>query len=526
MMEDSIKSQKLFSQNNYVMRALLFFILVYLVFQAATYFHYAYQMIIFPFDFDIGEGFCLQRAVALSQGESIYAPINQEPYTVMNYPPLFEVFLAGLVKIFGPKLLLGRIISVFATVISGYFIGRIVLHMTGKRIVAAIAGLLFFCSGWLKSWSVLCRVDMLSLSLTLAGLSLFMDEEKRNQVKYLLLSALCFVGAIFTRQSAIAAPLACSLFLIIRHYSPEHWYKTRNVLKGKDGDLESAFRFLGILVSMGFSIFILLLIMTKGEFWNHITTYTVGFFSWAEYISWLKRFLYAHGVAVFLSAIFMVYSIVNRRVAAVFFFWIFSFLVTITSGKHGAAVNYFLEFWAANCILMGLVLAAASNKFTFSWRSVIVKFFVIACVIFQLHILYRLSDHTTPSDEYEASGKLITDLIRNVRGDVISEYAGYMIQNGKKMIFQPFAMTQLIKRGLWDQSFMLKDIESNRFDLIIMSKVGLDLGRWTKEMNDAVVQNYVHIGTFKCFELSYFSHSTSELDVYMSKYVRINAGQL
>jgi len=307
-----LKSQKAVFSGDIRITLPLLLILSYLILQAGIYIQYAYHMTMFPYDFDAGEGLILQQVMTLLSGESVYTSIDQEPYTVMNYPPLFEILLAGLVKVFGHQLLLGRLISVCATLLSAYLIGRIVFLETGRKLVATIAGLFFFSSGWLRTWSVLCRVDMLAVVLTLAGLFLFINEDQRDRRKYLCLSALCFVGALLTRQSTIAAPLSCFLFLLIRHYKPQHCLKSKNDPRRRGDDKASARRFIKILGITSFVLYALLTVITKGEFWHHITTYTAGYFSWGHFAESFIAFLRAHCVVMLLSIIFVLFFMTDR----------------------------------------------------------------------------------------------------------------------------------------------------------------------------------------------------------------------
>jgi len=502
---------------NFCVYLVLCLIFIDLFVYAGFYLHYAYQMITYPYDFDVGEGLTLHRAIALSQGHNIYLSIHQEPFIVSNYPPLFDFLLAGLVKMFGPTLLGGRFLSFSATVFSAFFIYLIVFLESGKRFVSLIAGLLFLTSGWLQSWSVLGRMDMFAIALTLAGLSLFLEGDKKNKGIYVILSALCFVAALFTRQSAVAAPLSCFVYLLLRHIIPEFCLKDgQNVIQ--ENSFKTALKFLLLLVGAGLIPLIILIIMTGGEFWLHVVTYTTGYFSWQEYAKWIHLYLQTHGIVTMISIIFIIISLLFKRISVICLFWIFAFIITITSGKVGSAINYFLEFWAASCILIGVSLSVVLKElYSKSWKIGLWKIFVMTCLFVQLCVFLKYKDYQTPTKKYRIAGETITKYIRQAPGDVLSEYTGYMAQNGKRIVFQPFAMTQLAKRGLWDQKRIVNDIKNNRFSLIIMSRVGLETGRWTKEMNETILQNYNLMETARCFELSYFHHTTSELDIFIPK---------
>ena len=52
------------------------------------------EAIRYPFGLDYGEGPILSQARLLISGQSIYHSLSRGPYTVANYPPLFQ-FLSG-----------------------------------------------------------------------------------------------------------------------------------------------------------------------------------------------------------------------------------------------------------------------------------------------------------------------------------------------------------------------------------------------------------------------------------------------
>jgi len=111
----SIESKTLLQVN--IPRYALILILISLTLFTCFYFDYAYKVLSFPYTVDSGEGLSFNRALILSKAGNIYTPINNEPYTVTNYPPFFEILLAGIIKLFGPKLLWGRLISFCAGII-------------------------------------------------------------------------------------------------------------------------------------------------------------------------------------------------------------------------------------------------------------------------------------------------------------------------------------------------------------------------------------------------------------------------
>ncbi len=96
----------------------------------------------FPFPLDYGEGPILDQTLRLAQFENIYRDsFASPPYTVSNYPPLFQLIQVPLAWIVGPAFWYGRLISILSAVSAAGLIGLILHTLTGDRIAAAIGGL-------------------------------------------------------------------------------------------------------------------------------------------------------------------------------------------------------------------------------------------------------------------------------------------------------------------------------------------------------------------------------------------------
>ena len=489
-----------------IVKVLYYLFIGYLCVQLLNYLSYAMNMVLFPYDVDVGEGLIVSRAFIIAQGKNIYSPIESEPYFVMNYTPLFEFLMAGFVKIFGPNIILGRVISICSALCSGYIIYKIVNGLTKLRQPAVIAGLMFFTSGWLTSWSVLCRVDVFALMLTLLGISLILGTDNRFDKRYILLSVMCFTGAVFTRQSMIAGPLSVIIMYII---------EIRNTAN-KNQAVKSLKLFLTGLIGLCLSITLLLLCLTKGEFYRHTFVYTMSVFEFENFIRWMSDFLMTHGGVIVLALIYLFKQLFRRDIGIVLSFWLISLLITITAGKLGSSINYFLEFWAASCILVGILLADLHKQENFRYRGFLTGL-VLILLAGQLYLFHDKVDFTTPADEYRQSSERLSRMVGEAKGEVLSEYTGYLLQNNKKSIYQPFSMAQLSLDGRWDQSKLIEDIQNKKFGLIIMSGVGMEYDRWTPQVKAAVDSYYKRVLLLPCFELSFYHHSINTYFIFEPK---------
>lgn len=494
-MKISVTTNKIIREN-LIYKVFLWAVTGYLILRFMNYLAYAANMILYPYDLDAGEGLIINRSWLLSRGENIYPSIDHEPYFVMNYTPLFEFILAGLVKVFGPQIMLGRILSVGSAVLSGFFIYKIVYNLSQRHWSAAIAGLMFFTSAWLTSWSVLCRIDVFALMFVLAGLSLLSDENRRHHAGMIILSGICFTAALFSRQSMVAAPVACMaaylLFVNQAQDKKRHWMELKLLM--------------GVMAGLITVIFIALQTMTHGEFFRHSVLYTLGTFDIDNFQRWIAEYLKTHWIVTLISAAWIVFVFLSKKISLPVLFWMSSLAVTLTAGKLGSSINYFLEFWSASCILTGLAISHFENNHQKLGKTV-GSILLMVLLAVQLIIFQKRIDFTLPADEYRQASKDLSELISRAPGDVISEYTGYSIQNGKKFIYQSFSMAQLSLSGMWSEEKILNDIKNHRFDLIVLTGVGMGYDRWTPQFKDTVNKYYKVTKTFPCFELSYY-HST------------------
>ena len=200
---------------------------------------------------DYGEAPLVDQAVRLAAGQNIYRPdLSSPPYTISNYPPLYPLSMAPLVKLFGPNLGAGRVISLLSTLASAAFLALIVYTYAQDRLAAVITGLLFLSIPYVVGWSPLARVDMLGLALSTAGL--YVVTRWPTTWRGVIVSALLLVAAIYTRQShGLAAPLAAFVWLLTQ-------------------DWRQALKLAGLVGGIGLILFLVLNLLTGGGFFYNI----------------------------------------------------------------------------------------------------------------------------------------------------------------------------------------------------------------------------------------------------------------
>lgn len=176
----------------------------------------------YPYGLDYGEGIVWQQMRSIVAGQG-YAPIGVYPAIVFHYPPIFHLASAAVASMTGlDQLASGRLVSILSTAVAVPLAGALAESMiaTSERrlhrlIVAAIAALSPLATTETMFWSATMRVDLLAIMLGLAGLLLVIRSHDRPVL--ILPAALAFTLALYTKQTAIAAPIAAFAGLIAIH---------------------------------------------------------------------------------------------------------------------------------------------------------------------------------------------------------------------------------------------------------------------------------------------------------------------
>jgi len=128
----------------------------------------------FPSYIDYAEGPLCDQARRLLEGHMLYrADLAQPPYTVDNYPPLYPLVVASLVRVSGLSLLCaGRLVSLLAAVAATALIARLARRDGDDRATGRLAAALFLSHFFVVEWAIVARVDVLALALSLGALAI------------------------------------------------------------------------------------------------------------------------------------------------------------------------------------------------------------------------------------------------------------------------------------------------------------------------------------------------------------------
>ena len=200
-----------------------------------------------PWQFDFSEGVNLDAATLLAQGTNIYRHNGPDAFVSAPYTPLFYVLNVPFAWLFGPTFGPGRIMSLIATIAIAVLLAWCVRKVAASWAFGALAGVIWLSASPVIVWSALYTQSMLAPAFEIAGLAwvLAWPEGRRSYV-----SIIFFALAFFTKQTAVDAPVAVALWLLVR-------------------DVRHGLRFVAWMAAAVLVPFGVANLATKGGLWEH-----------------------------------------------------------------------------------------------------------------------------------------------------------------------------------------------------------------------------------------------------------------
>jgi hypothetical protein len=446
----------------------------------------AFKFIAYPYSLDFGEGILLAFSDMLVHGQNIYPPITDYPYIVCNYHPLFP-FLAGLPFIFSnPGLWTGRLISLLAAIGCMILTGKITTKVSGKSELGWLSALLPLCLSYPYNWAFVYRVDYLGVFLSLLGLYLYMFPRRKGGIWWAILP---FTLAFLTKISFILAPLACLI----------------DIFRRKDRE---SLRFTIVLIFACVIPYLIINFVTNFGMYRDTIIYTANAFHLDRVLDGYREIL-EYTLPLWLAMIIGAAFGKGKFRFLILTYIILLFISLVTYGAEGSDSNYFLELIFA--LSIGAIIWLPSPEENGSEK--INLFFNYRWLIGILIIFFFIQGRIFDSDQFghgrnlkkmSVSQEIIDKYVSNEQGKIISEDVTFLAKNRKPMIFQPYIMSLLARKGKWDQTRFVDDLRNARFSLIILrfdvndpnntdkpgeyGNAGFD--RFTDEMENAIKDAY------------------------------------
>lgn len=408
-------------------------------------------LVAFPYQYDYGEGGTMIASLRLAQGQSIYPDIQQPPYVVNPYTPLYlaagAVFMGA-----GPTLLGGRLVSLLAAGATAALLFAWLRRRAGLE--GALAGTAaFVIHPLVLGWSPLYRTDMLTLCLSFAGL-LALDAGRDMRGAALL------VLAFFTKQSMIAGLVAGFALLALQ-------------------DRRRAFRFALAAAGLALVPAAALQLATGGRFLTMCFGYNVMPFSFQQLRLFAEPFLLSTAGLWALAAVAAGRG-ESRASALPWLLLAASLPIAVGSGREGGFYNYYLELHLALCAVAGTAVGTA-RSLPVAGTLILLQLLVFGGTGSLPPYLYSPVDHLrfetgdvlagrTPAWARTAPETASLQAWLDGRpGPILAEnLANPAVMGRTPWVVDPLILFTLARSGRWDPEPVLQRVDRQEFALILL----------------------------------------------------------
>lgn len=482
------------------------------IYSIAAFFYWVAIRITYPYELEYGEGIVLWQAQHVSHFATAYAPITHYPFIVFHYTPLYQLVSLVVSKLTGNLLLAGRLVSSFSALGICLTLAWVVYRTTPVRasrlaaVGGAIVAMAFPCGLSMMRWAPFMRVDMLGLWLSFSGLAMFVLARTTAQRFF---AFVLFVAAIYTKQSLVAGAVACLLVAGVMN-------------------LRQAIKLGAFTAALGGALLAALAFSTHGEVIKHLFAYNVNRFSILAVAHNLETDLQSTMLLIALAAAAAFGPIRDAARAfsqrnaamlgtglsaspyrlALFTFtvhFILAALVSLTSGKSGSSINYYLELNLSACALASLFVA----RLLWNWRkkrvspaialAYLLPFLILGQQFLAASHLLRDSymDRRAMAQKAQNSDALVR-ILRNSPEPVMSEDMTLLYKAGKQVPFEPAIVTELAATHAWDETPLVNMIRDRAFSVMVIRNDPDIL--YSPAVLRSIVENYRPAGTYAEFE--------------------------
>lgn len=428
----------------------------------------------YPYDLDYGEGIVWQQMDNIVAGHG-YAPLGVFPAIVYHYPPVYHLVVAGVVALtHGDPLAMGRTVSLVSTLAAMAMVGWLARKAaaTADRAAGAIGGLVgglaFAASPTVLTWAPLMRVDMLAAALTLGGLCLAVHA-LRFPDRVPVGAAILFALAVYTKQTAIMAPLAVLAALLVARP-------------------RTAWRFAAVCGALGLAALTVLMAVSHGQFLRHVLSYNVNRFDpdrWRLLVATLASQAIPLSIALVVVA-GMGRALVRSPAQLVLAAYLATRLLTLPlSLKSGASDNYLIDLFTIAAVFVGIGTAqvAAAVIRGAAWPRALVTLLILVALPMQAA---RLGEaHEVASDpDWRADAEAVVAMVRATPRPVVSDYMVLTRRAGRPVLFEPAIAAELAHSGLYNEAGLVALIRRGALGFIVTQGDG----HWYEERYNPAVR--------------------------------------
>ncbi len=492
----------------------------------------------FAYPLDGLEGTLLFEARLLRAGEALYQPLQPDRFISAPYQPLSYVALA-FAETFayrgdapppdvtaGPIFQPGRTVSLIGMLAAGLFAGLAAWQLSRQFVVLPLLLLLWLGFAPVQLWATRIKPDPLALALSAAVLltAMFAITAERARRGWLSAAAVLAALAFFSKQTALAAPLAVLATLLLlwlragrqqrhRHFPSElAWF----------GGMYAGLVGLGVLG---------LQLATGGQYAAHVWgLHRTEWWSYGLFRKYFDLMLYnwpllLAGFAVLLPA----WLAFRRRELPAGWLLLALYVgvavpTLLAAGAEGAHHNHLLEPYLALSVAASALVGLTQSAERLSAKRKLVARGSVDCVpetsstiragrrpgwlgglgvlallliMAQLWMLReRPAWYGGEFDFAQQERSQFIRLIQSQPGEVLADDVALLLAAGRPLRYDdPSTMGPAIRSGIWNQQNLLDEVAAQQFDIILLpfDATRLDRdpsGRWTEEFIVVLREHY------------------------------------
>jgi hypothetical protein len=442
----------------------------------------------YPYPRPGSEGLMLYETLAMRQGVDLYGPITPDHFISGPYPPVYY-WLAGRVMPAAPGFFDGRSLSMWAALAVAALTVVLILAEAwrpseGRRAggVGGLLGGLLAVGLWLAAppvqiWATRFRADMLMMAFMAGGLACVAAGAPPGPMSavgpvrraaLLGLGAALFVLALFTKQTAIAGPLAAAAYLAVRDRRLALWWT------------------LGA-GALGALVFVALDVATGHGFYLKMVVYHSLPWSGATFTRLLGAWQEDHLALILLALAYGAWLLATRRNSLIGWYLLATLLTLPTAGVVGADHNHLLPVDLALALAGGGALATAGARLLAGGPGAsdpapgrrapgaALGAVAVACGAYFAMVAAPAAwygpDLAMPDAAVQDQLRQIVALVRDSPpGVYLADDPGLLALAGKSTDYDDlFTVTALAASGRWDASALEDRLRRGAFPLVLLN---------------------------------------------------------
>jgi len=449
--------------------------------------HYSWFVAHYPFQIDYDEGVNLHAAWLLSQGQSIYIPLDPNRFVSAPYTPLYYLLVALPLRWTGPALEWGRLLSLLATLGTAALLGGMAARATRRWPIGLLCALFYLALSPVQFWACLYKQDMLAILFTVAGLYVVQRWTDHRAVYW---AVPLFALAFFTKQTALIGPAVGSLYLLVHGL-----FVTTGRQRGW-----AAWRRAGLFALVSAAAialpFLLLDLLLQHNLYLHAFTYQRLPWVLERLLKNLNKLVSLYPYLIGLDLVAAAY-LVYRRKALLYplYLVVTTGAILVANGIEGANYNLLLDIFSPLCLLFGALLGELWDMRQHGAARVVLLLTTLTLLWQGLHLSPLESWYNPlPTPERGARMEIIRNLLANSPGPMLSEDVGLLLLAGHAVEYDdPSTFSPLARANVWDDRVLAEKISARYYTLIILYYDITDLTgaiRWSPRVFQALKESY------------------------------------